>query len=294
MKEEMFEGVGGMQLLARSWRPDSRPRAVMVIVHGFKAHSGLYDWPARQMAAAGIAVYAMDLRGNGKSGGERYWVDNFSDFTGDVAKFVDLVRAREPGLPVFLLGHSAGGVISCAYALEHQDILAGFVCESFAYEVPVPALALTLLKGIDWLAPRFGVLDLDDDGFSRDPKFVESMKADPLVVHTKGPTHTVAEMSRANDYLTEAFVKMKMPILIMHGTEDKVTLPHGSQVFYDSASSADKTIRLYEGYVHDLFNDEGREVVMAEVLQWIDAHMPGVALAPAPKATTLDTARSEA
>lgn len=270
--EETFEAHDGVALNLRTWRPGVPARAAMVIIHGFKAHSGLYEWPASRLAHAGIAVYAMDLRGNGKSGGEPFWVEKFADYQSDLDRLFAIVRDREPGVPVFLLGHSAGGVISCAYALEHQDSLAGFVCEAFAYEVPVPSFALTLVKAFSHIVPRAGVLDLKDDDFSRDPGFVERMKADPLVAHGSGPAHTVAEMQRANERLTKTFARMTMPILIMHGTRDAVTLPHGSQVFFDHASSVDKTLKLYEGHYHDLFNDEGRERVMADLLAWVDAH----------------------
>jgi acylglycerol lipase len=285
--EEMFEGPGGLKLNLRTWLPDGPARAVMVIIHGFKAHSGLYEWPAQQLVREGIAVYAMDLRGNGKSEGEPFWVENFSDYMGDLDRLFALVRTREPSQPLFLLGHSAGGVISCAYALEHQNDLAGFICEAFAYEVPVPKFALTLLKGLSYFAPHAGVLNLKDEGFSRDPAFVERMKADPLVAHGAGPAHTVAEMARANDRLTETFARMEMPILIMHGTKDSVTLPHGSQMFFDSASSVDKTLKLYEGHYHDLFNDDAREVVMADLLEWTNAR------AALPKPVASSTAAGE-
>ena len=130
--EETFAGTGGTKLNLRTWRPEGRPRAVVVIVHGFKAHSGLYEWPAQNLARDGIAVYALDLRGNGKSEGESFWLENFSDYQGDLDRLFDIVRDRDRGLPLFLLGHSAGGVISCAWALEHQSELAGFICEAFA------------------------------------------------------------------------------------------------------------------------------------------------------------------
>lgn len=271
--EFTFEGKGGLKLFARSWRPSTDVRAVMVVVHGFKAHSGLYEWPAEELAEEGIAVYAMDLRGNGKSEGERYYVESFSDFQEDLDRFVARVRKDEPTVPMFLLGHSAGGVISCAYALAHQDKLAGFVCESFAYKVGVPSFAFGVLRGVDHVAPHVGLLNLKDVNFSRDTAFVERMMADPLVVHTSGPVHTVVQMQTGNDMLAENFVNMKMPILILHGTEDKVTLPVGSQEFFDNAGSADKTLKLYEGHFHDLFNDLEREVVMGDVLGWIDAHI---------------------
>src|SRR6185436_8451947 len=98
MTEETFEGTDGARLFARSWRPEGSPRAVAILQHGLKAHSGLYQWPAEQ------------LRSHGKSTGERYYVDKFEDFVADLHRFVQRVKSAEPGLPVFLLGHSAGGV----------------------------------------------------------------------------------------------------------------------------------------------------------------------------------------
>ncbi len=116
--------------------------------HGLNAHSGLYEWAARQFTSNGLAVYALDHRGRGHSEGERFFVKKFADWTTDLATFIDIVKAREPGLPVFLLGHSAGGAIACGYTLEHQDELAGLICEDFAYQIPAPDVALAILKGI--------------------------------------------------------------------------------------------------------------------------------------------------
>ena len=113
MTEGSFEGVGGLKIFTREWQPEGKPHGVVVISHGFNAHSGLYAWAAQQLTSKGLAVYALDHRGRGKSEGERFFVRKFSDYTSDLATFIDMVKAREPGLPVFLLGHSAGGVIAC-------------------------------------------------------------------------------------------------------------------------------------------------------------------------------------
>ena len=120
LREESFAGGGGFQIFVRSWRPETAVSGVVVIVPGFNSHGGYYGWTAEQLMAKGLAVFALDLRGRGKSDGERFYVDKFSDYTSDVASLLEIVREREPGLPVFLLGHSAGGVVSCLYALEHQ------------------------------------------------------------------------------------------------------------------------------------------------------------------------------
>jgi alpha-beta hydrolase superfamily lysophospholipase len=274
MTEEMFEGKGGLKLFARSWRPSRTPRGVVVINHGFKSHSGLYTWVAERLVERNIAVYALDMRGHGKSEGERYYVDRFDDYVADLETFIANVKQREPGLPVFLVGHSAGGVVACSYALEHQDQISGLVCESFAHEVPAPDFALSLLKGLSHVVPHAHVLKLKEEDFSRDPKFVATMKNEPLVNHMPGPTKTVAEMVRADERLRKEFGKITVPVMILHGTADKATRPSGSQKFFDRTGSKDKTLKLYEGHYHDLLNDIGKDVVMADVTEWITTRLP--------------------
>jgi len=272
--EGKFESVGGLNIFFRSWRPSGQPRSVVVIVPGFNAHSAYYAWVAEQFVAGGLAVYALDLRGRGKSDGERFYVDKFADYVSDVATFVTLAESREPGLPVFLLGHSAGGVVACLYTIEHQAELAGLICESFAHQVPAPDFALAVFKGLSHVAPHAHVLHLKNEDFSRDPKAVEAMNADPLIAHETQPTQTLAEMVRADERLKKEFPLITLPVLILHGTADKATRPSGSQLFYDTAGSKDKTLKLYEGHFHDLLNDIDKEAVMADITRWIDARLP--------------------
>jgi acylglycerol lipase len=274
MAEEMIQGARGVELFLRSWRPETKPRGTVVIHHGFLSYSGMYEWPAAQLTRHGFAVYAHDMRGHGKSGGERYYVDRFSDYVADFARVVTLAKSREPDLPTFVLGHSVGGVVGCFYALESQSELAGFVCESFAHEVPAPDFALAMLRGISHVAPRAHVLKLKPEDFSRDPKVVEAMKNDPLIIHEPGPTQTLAEMARADDRLKKEFGKITLPVLILHGTADKATKPHGSQLFFDKTGSTDKTLKLYDGHFHDLLNDVDKERVMADVTEWLVGHVP--------------------
>jgi len=274
MKEERFDGAGGYRIFFRSWRPEGKILGVVVIVHGFNSHSGHYLWVAEQFTANGFAVYALDLRGRGHSDGERYFVENVSDYTADVATFVRLAKSREPKLPVFLLGHSAGGVISCVYTLEHQAELAGLICESFAFQVYAPDFALAVLKGLSHVAPHAHVLKLPNKEFSRDPRVVAAMNEDPLIANEVQPTSTVAAMVRADERLKKEFPLIKLPLLILHGGHDKVTKPGGSQFFHDTAGSADKTLKLYDGHFHDLLNDLDKEKVMADIVGWIGARLP--------------------
>ena len=271
--EERVECGRGYKIFVRSWRPATAPRAVVAICHGVKSHSGYYAWAAEQLVANGLAVYALDLHGRGKSDGERFYLEKIQDYLDDVDTLLKLARSKEPGLPVYLLGHSAGGVVSSVYTLEHQSELAGLICESFAFQVYAPDFALAVLKGLSHLAPHAHVLAFKNGDFSRDPKAVQFMNDDPLIAHEVQPTRTVAELVRADERLKVEFPLIKLPVLILHGTADKVTKPSGSQFFYDTAGSADKTLKLYDGHSHDLLNDLDREKVMADIVGWLNARI---------------------
>ena len=265
---------GAGDLFVRAWRPAAAPRAIVAICHGFNAHSGMYAWAGDQLARNGMAAYALDLRGRGKSDGERFYVERFEDYVDDLGRLIEYAKSREPGLPVILLGHSAGGVTACLYALEHQDKLAGLVCEDFAFETPAPDFALAVLKGVSHLAPHAGALALKNEDFSRDPKVVEAMNNDPLIAHETQPFATMAAIVRADDRLKTQFGQITLPVLIIHGSADKAARPSGSQHFYERAGSRDKTLKLYEGRYHDPLNDLGKDEVMADILAWIETRLP--------------------
>lgn len=274
MKESSFAGVGRLKIFTRSWLPEGNPRGVMILIHGFNAHSGYMIWPAEQFAANGLACYALDLRGRGKSEGERFYVENFSDYLEDVNKLVSIAKSENPNLPVYVLGHSAGGVIATSYVFEHQAEIAGLICESFAYDVGLPDAVGLILKGVSHLTPHLHVYSLKNADFSRIPEVVEAMNNDPLIANESQPAETAAEMLKAADRLTENFPKFTVPVLIIHGAADHVTQPAGSQRFYDMAGSTDKTLKLYKDHYHDLLNDLDREVVMADIQSWIDQRLP--------------------
>ena len=272
-REERIDSTKGIKSNVRSWQPETAPRAVVVICHGVNSHGGQYVWAGEQLAAAGFAVFALDLRGRGKSDGERFHVEDVADYVSDVAATMALAKSRHPGLPVFLLGHSAGGVVSSTYVLDHQAELAGFICESFAFQVPAPGFALAAIKGLSHFAPHLPVLKLKNEDFSRDPKTVEALNNDPLTANEVQPAITVAALVRADERLHDSFPQITIPVLILHGTDDRATVCKGSQFFYDTAGSKDKTLKLYEGHYHDLLADVGKEGVMADIKGWIDSHL---------------------
>ncbi len=222
----------------------------------------------------GCAVYALDLRGRGNSEGPRLLIDDISEYVADVAMVIQTAKSREPRVPIFLLGHSAGGVVSCTYALDYQNEIDGLICESFAYKVYAPDFVLNIIKGLSKLAPRLPILKLNTKDFSRDPKVIQTMKSDPLGVDQENqPAITVAALVRATERMTVGFPKITLPVLILHGTADKATVPAGSQFFYDTAGSKDKTLKLYDGYFHDPLNDLGKEKVMEDIKSWLQSRM---------------------
>jgi alpha-beta hydrolase superfamily lysophospholipase len=271
--EERVQSADGVEIHVRAIPPVGRPRAAVVICHGVNSHGGQYLWPGVQFAAAGLAAFALDLRGRGKSDGARYYVDDIAQYVADVAAVIALAKLRYPGLPVFLLGHSAGGVVSCTYALDHQAELAGLVCESFAFKVPAPDAVLAIIKGLSHVAPRLPVLRLKNEDFSRDPIAVRILNSDPLTLNEVQPAKTVAALVRANERLRRDFPRITLPVFILHGTADKATLPAGSQLFFDTAGSKDKTLKLYDGHFHDLLNDVGKDGVLADIRAWIEARL---------------------
>ena len=270
--EEMIAGGAG-KLLVRSWLPASAPRGVIAICHGFNSHSGHYSWAAEQFVQHGLAVYAVDLRGRGQSTGERFFVDQIGDYVADVHSLMTLAKSRNPKLPVFLLGHSAGGGTAVTYVLDHPAEVAGLICEDFAYQVPAPDFALAVLKGLAHIAPHAPAVPLKNEDFSRDPAHVQMMNADPLIAHEKQPFQTMSALVHADARLKKDFPAITLPVFILHGSADRATKPAGSQEFFDHVGSKDKTLRIYEGRFHDMLNDLGREEVMADIQSWVDARL---------------------
>jgi alpha-beta hydrolase superfamily lysophospholipase len=265
-----LRGNGG-DLFVRWWRPQGPPRAAVAICPGFNSHSGYYGWFGERCAAEGIACFAIDLRGRGKSDGERFYVETFDDYIADFALLVEHVRTATPSIPLFLLGHSAGGVVAALYALDQGGKIAGLVLESIAFELPAPDFALAVLKGLSHVAPHHHSLTLRNADFSRDPSLIETMNEDTLIRGESQPFATAAALVRADEQLRQSFAALQTPLLLIHGTADRASKPGGSRHLFEQAGSADKTLKLYEGRFHDPLNDLGREEVMTDIAQWIEA-----------------------
>ena len=274
-KEGTFTGYKGLKLYYQCWLPDKEPKAVLLVAHGLAEHSGRYKNLVDYFVPKGYAVYALDHRGHGKSEGTRTYVDNFNDYLIDLKTFFDKVRNENKNLKIFLFGHSLGGTIATAYAIEHQDELAGLMVSGSSL-VPTKSVspALLAMAGIvSALAPKMGVTLLDASLISRDETVVDAYVNDPLVFRGKIPARTGAEMARMWKQLPAQMPRIKLPVLIMHGMADQLTDPRGSKLLYERAGSKDKTLKIYDDCYHEICNEPDREQVFVDMESWLTKHL---------------------
>ena len=271
--QSIFVGFGGIELYEQSWRPTARPKAAVILVHGLKDHSDRYAATAVKLVAQGYAVHAFDLRGHGRSAGPRVYVNSFSDYVADLAIFADRVRAREPGRPLFLFGHSMGGAIATLYAIGKKPDLRGLVLSGAALKpgqsVSGPLIATTKVLAVIW--PELPVLDLDLALFSRDPAVVAESKKDPLVFQDSAPAKTASELLGGIGRIQDSMGEVSASLLILHGGADKITDPEGSRQLKERARSSDKTLIIYDGLYHDLLHEPEKDKVFGDLVSWLDA-----------------------
>jgi alpha-beta hydrolase superfamily lysophospholipase len=274
-KEGKFKGLNNTDLYYQCWLPDGSPKAVLLVAHGLAEHSGRYKNLVNYFVPKGYAVYALDHRGHGKSEGMRSYVDRFSDYLADLKTFFDMVHKEHKDAKIFLVGHSLGGTLAVPYAVEHQKELAGVITSGaslVASSTVSPAL-IAIVGVVSALLPKMGVTVLDASTISRDKAVVDAYVNDPLVYRGKIPARTGAELARMWKTLPEEMSKIKLPVLIMHGSADQLSDPAGSKLLYERAGSKDKTLKLYDGFYHEIFNEPEHKKVMADVEAWLAKHI---------------------
>jgi len=272
--EFTFTGAGGVQIFATSWLPEGPPRDHLVLTHGYGEHLGRYYAVAEFLTAAGYAVHALDHRGHGKSGGARAVIDSFANADADIDQLVDKVRSDSSLQQIKLVGHSMGGSLALNYALNHPEKLSGLVLSGPAIGGGLPKIQSLLLALISRIAPGLGMIQLDADAVSRDPQVVAAYKADPLVFHGKVPARTAREMMHAVTTYPPRVGAMRMPCLLMHGSADTLVRAEDAQPVFDAIASPDKTVRIFDGLYHEIFNEPERLEVLGIVKNWLDDRSP--------------------
>ena len=274
--EGSFKGQKNLTLYYQGWLPEQTPKSVLLVVHGLAEHSGRYKNVVEYFVPKGYAVYGYDQRGHGKSEGARCYVDRFSDFIADLHTFVTMVRGFHPGTKLFLVGHSMGGTIATAYATQYQNELTGLVLSGAALKAgdSITPLAKLMAQVLSRLLPRMGISTLDATAISRDKAVVDAYVNDPLVYRGKVCARLGSELLTMMDkYLPARMSELKLPLLIMHGKADRLTNQEGSTLLYNAASSQDKTLKFYEGFYHEIYNEPERGPVFSDVEAWLTRHL---------------------
>lgn len=268
-------GRRGVRLIYSSHVPAGAVRAVVVLAHGYGEHRGRYAHVVAALAARGYAVYALDHRGHGGSGGPRAVVDRFDDFVEDLHVLAGRAKTAYRAAPLCLVGHSMGGLIALRYALRHQPELQGLIVSGAAlrFGEDTPAIARRLSGLLARLAPNFPIVVSGPRGeslLSRDPRVQERFAADPLCYTGPLRLWMAHQLLQAAGDARRRLEELTLPLLVMHGEEDRFVLPSGSSELFRRARSADKTLKLWPGCRHEVFNEPEQGEVIAYLLEWLD------------------------
>jgi len=269
-----FAGQTGERLYYQAWEPEGTPKALVLVVHGLGEHGGRYLNLASHLVARGYGVYIHDLYGHGKSPGPRADVTSFEDRVADLKKFYYAVSREHPASRVFMIGHSLGAAIATEYALAHPEDLAGLVLSGVPFRLNGTESA-SLRRVIRLLArswPRLGLNSVPTETLSREQTVVDAYNRDPLVFHGRVPARTLHNMITQWSRIAPAVADLKVPLLILHGGMDQLCHPSGSVMLEETAGVADKTLKVYSGLYHEIFNEAECGKVYGDVASWLAAH----------------------
>lgn len=279
--EGTFGGHGGLPLYYQRWRGEDRPRAVLALVHGFGEHGGRYPYLVRHLVPGGYTVYALDLRGHGRSPGPRGYIRRWQEYREDVDRFLAMVRGNEPDLPLFLMGHSMGGLIVLEYAVHGgQEGLAGLVVSGPPLgKIGVSPLLLLLSRLLSAVWPSFS-RELGKNGaiLTQDPEALAAYDADTLV-HGRGTARLGTEMTAAAVRVLSRAGHIRVPILLIQGADDRLVPPAAGRAFFERLT-ADKQHHEYPGGRHETHNDVCREEMLTDLEVWLERRLTAALSSP--------------
>jgi alpha-beta hydrolase superfamily lysophospholipase len=270
--EGSFTGTGGLTLYYQSWIPERSARAVLCLVHGVGEHSGRYGNVVNYFVPRSYAVYGFDQRGHGRSPAQRGHINSWAEYREDLRAFMDLVREREPDASQFQWGHSMGSLVTLDYVLHYPQGLQGVVISGTALEPAASPVMIALARVLSRLWPAFSMSpELEVAALSRDPEVVKAYQQDPLV-HSKNTPRWGTEFLDTVEWIKGHLQEWRLPLIILHGREDRIVSPHGSQLLFDAVPIADKELHLYDQGFHEPHNDLDHEKVFADVEAWLRKH----------------------
>ena len=274
-RRNCFTGHDHLPLFEQSWMSTERSRAAVILIHGLIEHSGCHAGTAQELVRQGFSVHAMDLRGHGRSEGPRCDVRSFDQYLLDLDIFFKRVRLEASDRPIFLMGNSMGGLIATLWAILRQPQISGLILSG-----PLLALADGLYPRLRYLttvmaavAPSLRVARVPFNWLARERQVIDRFRDDPLVFHGCFTVRVAANIFRAMKEVSEKASSLSMPLLILHGGQDRICGPAGSLALHQRAGCADKAFHLYEGFYHEVFDEPQRDRVLADLTSWLDQHV---------------------
>ena len=266
----MLKANDGLQLMVAKSMV-KKPGAVIVIVHGICEHSGRYAHTVSRLNSWGYSVYRYDLRGHGRSQGDRGYVEDYQLFIDDADRVVAMAKKENAGIPIFLLGHSMGGLISAIYGIQHPDKLAGQVLSG------PPVMILPAVQGIlslDYRArARTPIPNSLTHAISRDKDVIDAYNGDPLILKEFSMMLMGEMFIKAGQWIVANRNIYNYPCLILHGGADQISPPEASRTFYENIASKDKELKIYDGLYHEILNEPEKETVLEDIHRWIAARL---------------------
>jgi alpha-beta hydrolase superfamily lysophospholipase len=271
--EWIYKSSDGLEMFARGWTPKGTPKAVIALIHGIGEHTGRYTPVGMALAEMGYAMLGFDLRGHGKSEGQRGHTPSYNALLDDIAAFMKQMEGKYPNLPRFLYGHSMGGNLVLNYALRRRPDLNGLIVTSpwlkLAFEPP--AAKVFLAKVMNNIAPGFTQSsNLDTKALSRDEAVVATYVNDPLV-HDKVSARLFASMYESGSWALEHASELLLPLLLMQGTADRLDSVEATKEFAVKAGSK-VTLKLWDGWFHEIHNEPEKAEVFKAMVDWLDEH----------------------
>lgn len=273
--EHSFDGVGGVRIVYDVWVPDSEPRGVVMLCHGYAEHARRYDHVADRFGEAGLVTYALDLRGHGRSGGKRVYLRDIGEYLDDFHTLVARAAADHPDLARIVLGHSMGGGVVFAYGVEHPEDYTAMVLSGpavYAHDA-VSSVMIGVAKLVGSILPGLPVEQLPTEAVSRDQEVVAAYQADPMVHHGKLPAGIAKALIKVGETMPQRAAALTAPLLVVHGDQDKLIPVEGSRHLVECVGSTDAHLKVYPGLYHEVFNEPERALVLDDVTTWIEARL---------------------
>lgn len=267
-------GPRDLTIHCQAWVPENPPRAVVLLVHGLKEHSGRYMSLVQHLVPRGFAVYGFDLPGHGQSQGTRTYIERFEDYIITLERYRTQVAEWQPQVTVFLYGHSMGALVSIQHLIQGQQLYRGAVISAPLFHVPEdqPGWMIAVGMILSRLAPKIRLLGVNDEGLSRVPRVIQEYRQDPLVFQGKTTARLAAELYAAIQRARSQAGKISLPVLILQGEDDPIVDPRGAQELYETLTSGDKTLKRYPGCYHELHHEreEDRLQVLQDLSGWLE------------------------